>query len=94
MSETKNATLRTDGDLCVSVTRMGSRWIGKLTVKGKIFDRMACALKRDIGWMCREMLRWYDKLGGTSEWAKSARRRQTISPVGKVWYRKDLTEAG
>jgi hypothetical protein len=70
---------------------MGSRWIGTLTVKGKIMDSTACALKRDIGWMCREMLRWYDKLGGTSKWAKSARRRQTSGPSGKIWYRKDLT---
>jgi hypothetical protein len=71
--------------LGVTVTRMGRRWIATLTVKGKAYDKMACALKADIGWMCREMLRWYDKLGGCSKWAASARRRQRGKPQGRVW---------
>jgi len=66
---------------------MGKRWVGRLTVDGKEYNRMACALKSDIVWMCREMLRWYDKLGGDSAWARSARRRQGGGPSGKVWTR-------
>lgn len=78
--------------LGVGVTRIGNRWFGALTVNGKEYDRMACALKSDIGWMCREMLRWYDKLGGNSAWAKSARRRQSGRPSGKVWYANALAK--
>lgn len=78
--------------LGVGVTRIGNRWVGVLTVNGKEYDRMACALKSDIGWMCREMLRWYDKLGGNSAWAKSARRRQSGRPSGKVWYANALAK--
>ena len=78
-------TVRSDDKLSVVVTREGSRWVGVLSVNGKEYDRSACALKSDIGWMCREMLRWYDKLGGNSAWAKSARRRQRGNPTGKVW---------
>ena len=74
-------------ELSVKVTRIGKRWVATLTVGGKEYDRMACGLKSDIGWICREMLRWYGKLGGNSAWAASARRRQKGRPIGKVWYR-------
>ncbi len=71
--------------LGIKVVSMGDRWVGTLTVDEQPFNRMACNLKQDIGWMCREMLRWYDKLGGDSAWARAARARQTDAPVGKVW---------
>lgn len=74
----------------ISVTRMGRRWIAVMTVRGKEFDRMACATKVDIGWICREMMRWYDKTGGCSKWASSARRRQRGKPHGKVWRQPEL----
>ena len=77
---------RSGNELGIKVTRIGKQWIAVLTVGSKERDRMACKLKSDIGWMCREMLRWYDKLGGNSAWAASARRRQKGSPIGKVWH--------
>lgn len=77
--------------LSLAVTRMGSRWIAKMTLNGKEVDTMACALKSDIGWICREMLRWHDKLGGRSAWASSARRRQHVKPNGKTWTMDKLT---
>jgi hypothetical protein len=77
----------------LKVTRIGDRYHARLIIDNDVvFDEMACSLKRDIGWICREMLRWYSKLGGVSEFAESARDRQrkTPCPVGKVWYRNSL----
>lgn len=78
---------RTDGDLTLDVKRIGKRWSAVLRFKGVVHDRMACENKVDIGWMCREMLRWHIKLGGSSRWASAARRRQQAGPIGRVWYR-------
>lgn len=53
---------------------------------------MACADKIDIGYCCKYMLRWYDKLGGESKMAESSRQRQKVllMPAGKIWHEKDL----
>lgn len=79
-------------DKCVEVkvTKIGKRWHARLVRTGHILDEMACSNKRDIGYICREMLRWFSKLGGVSKLAESARRRQKGVPVGTVWHWKDL----
>ena len=69
----------------LKVSKIGSRWIAILNEDAQEHSRMACALKRDIGWICRELLRWFSKLGGDDPWADSARARQTGFPIGKVW---------
>lgn len=76
------------GNLDISVRHIGNRYSAQLKDHGKIIDHMMCESKRDIGWICREMLRWFCKLGGDSKWARSARTRQNTSPppAGKVWY--------
>ena len=51
---------------------------------------MACISKLDIGWICREMLRWYDKNGGISKFAVAARKRQRGTPTDKIWYYNQL----
>lgn len=76
--------------LRLTVTYMDKRWVATLYVQDEEFDRMACENKCDIGWICRELLRWFSKLGGVSEWAESARRRQTPFPQGRVWGGKQL----
>lgn len=76
----------------VKVTRIANRWHARLLINNKIFDEMACNTKCDIGWICREMLRWYQKLGGNSAFADAARKRQSGQPVGRIWWRKDLNE--
>lgn len=74
----------------IKVTRIANRWHARMTVGGEIRDEMACELRVDIGSICREMLRWYQKLGGRSV-AASARKRQTASGAkGKIWWRKDI----
>lgn len=77
-------------DLDIKVTRIGSRWHAQLRVNGVLYDEMACAERVDIGWICREMMRWYDKNGGLSPYAHSARVRQARGPYGKVYYRNAL----
>lgn len=54
----------------------------------KEVSRIACERKEDIGWSCRELLRWFSKLGGISRFAESARRRQNNStpPIGKIYH--------
>lgn len=82
-----------NSELQIKVTKIKNRYHARLIdFDGSIFDEMACSYKLDIGWICREMLRWYSKLGGVSDFAESARDRQcyTPCPVGKVWYRNSL----
>jgi len=74
----------------VKVTRIKDRWHARLMNEDKVFDEMACDDSRDIGWICREMLRWYAKLGGTSLFAMSARERQIGATLGKIWYKDQL----
>jgi hypothetical protein len=76
----------------IKVTRIKDRWHGRLILDEKVLDEMACDTSEDIGWICREMLRWYDKMGGTSQFASEARDRQVSTPIGKVWYKPALDE--
>lgn len=76
----------------VKVTRIRNRWHARLTYNGKVFDEMACSDRRDIGWICREVLRWFVKIGGSSEFASAARERQGTKPVGRVWWRRHLDD--
>jgi len=61
---------------------------------------MACALKQDIGYCIKYMLRMYDKLGGTSLMADASRHRQKAEstqqslPKGKVWYPSQMPVKG
>ena len=88
----------------IKVTRIGKRWHCRLVVKEpdypysaalleRCYDEMACQNQQDIGWCCREMLRWYAKTGGQSAFADAARKRQTEGPVGKVWYHNNLPKS-
>lgn len=76
----------------IKVTRINDRWHGRLYYDGACIDEMACECQEDIGVICKEMLRWFDKLGGESIYADKARHRKSSyrDPVGKIWYKKDL----
>lgn len=76
----------------IKTTKIRNKWHARLIKDDVILDEMACEYKMDVGFICREMLRWYDKLGGTSKFASKARTRQTEEPIGKVWTRTDLKE--
>jgi hypothetical protein len=75
----------------IKATRINNRWHSRLIENGKVLDEMACGLQEDIGWICRELLRWYSKMGGVSRFAESARKRQTGTHKGKVWYVPQIT---
>lgn len=88
---------RTDiNEPIIKVTRIKDKWHSRLFHDGKIIDEMACENQQDIGWICREMLRWFDKLNGTSLYADASRHRQFFKPNrkrilhGKIWYRGEL----
>jgi hypothetical protein len=61
--------------LSTQVTRINNIYHARLMSNGKIFDEMTCQKKEHIGWICREMMRWYDKCGGTDLHASRARER-------------------
>lgn len=79
----------------IKVTKLGKRWHARLFLNNKPYDEMACSDRRDIGMICREMLRWVDKTGWFSKHADRARHRQyeknnqTSSinkPHGRIWH--------
>lgn len=76
------------------VTNIGNRYHARLfSDDGQVLDEMACVLKSDIGWICREMLRWQDKLGNYNEQTRFARKKHVVAPVGRVWYRNQLGDS-
>lgn len=78
-------------DVDIKVTKIGNKWHARLLYGTKILDEMACINRQDIGWICREMLRWYVKNGGCSKFASAARARQKNGfPLGRVWYYRQL----
>jgi hypothetical protein len=83
----------------LKVTRINERYHAQLLFgetkvdPGSVVDEMACELKADVGYICREMLRWADKMGMSSAWTEAARKRQEEKPKGKVWYKQSLTGA-
>lgn len=74
----------------IKVTKISDRWHARMVSGDDLLDEMACELRSDIGWICREMLRWHQKLGGCSGFADAARARQTTGANGRIWWRKDL----
>lgn len=78
--------------LKIKVTKIGSLWHARLSEDNRVISEYACECKEDIGWICREMLRWFDKLGGISKFASAARSRQIGAPRGRVW--RDVFKSG
>jgi len=79
--------------LRTKTTFIKDRFHIRLLENDLLINEMACRDKIDIGWCCKYMLRWYDKLGGMSKMASSSRDRNCknyTEPVGRIWYEKDL----
>lgn len=76
----------------IKVTCINGRYHARLYYRGSCCDEMACQYRQDIGVICKELMRWFDKLGGSSVYADKTRHRTSSyrDPVGKIWYRKDL----
>ena len=70
----------------IKVTRIKNNYHARLYNKdGRVLDEMACKEKQDIGYICREMLRWQNKMGNVTPWTDFARSRQKQDYIGKVW---------
>ena len=75
-------------EITTKVTTIDGNHHCRLLKEGKVVSEMACKLKEDIGYCCRTMLRWYDKLGFPySRMADMSRHRDKNigPPKGKVW---------
>ena len=78
--------------LSIKVTRIGKKWHCRLFKLGKLFHESSCEQRSDIKHCCRDMLRWYDKMGNSpySRWADWSRHnynlnyRQNYIPLGKM----------
>jgi len=88
MKRSRQMLLSTESSTDIKVTKIKNRWHARLFVNGKFSDEMACELRSDIGWICREMMRWCDKLGAGNKHTSSARTRHNKddAPRGKVLY--------
>lgn len=76
----------------IKVTHIKNRYHIRLLCDGKIIDEMACDAKQDIGVVCKELMRWYDKTHGDSLYAEKARLRESTvrDNFGKIWYWNEL----
>jgi len=76
----------TNKDLTTKTTTINGTHYVRLFDNDKLHSEMGCKLKEDIGYCCRELLRWYDKLGGNSKMASDSRHRnKNTQPKGKTW---------
>ena len=75
-------------DVCTTkVTKINNRWHCRLFLNGKLHDEMSSDDRRDIGFMCREMLRWVDKMGYNCPMADASRHRgKNHEQFGKIRY--------
>lgn len=78
--------------LDIRVTKIGRRWHARLLKGEVVLDEMACENRQDIGWICREMMRWADKGFDQDQFTAASRERHNEDgrPVGKVWYQNKL----
>jgi hypothetical protein len=85
-------------EVTVKVTTINGRHHARLfRPDGSLVDEMACEDKRDLPFICRTVLRWYNKMGGDSQQADRARHRNKEGHgkdglVGKVWYKREIDE--
>lgn len=84
--------LTTMSDLHIKVTKIRNRWHARLKNKDSVIDEMACTVKQDVGWICREMLRWADKGFHQDQFTHAGRIRHNADslPLGKIWYQAHL----
>lgn len=59
----------------VKVVGINGLYRARYIVDGIIKSEYTCKNKKEIGLMCREMLRWQPKLGNVTPFTTSARRR-------------------
>ena len=85
----------TNKDPEIKVTKINKRWHARLYFDDKVVDEMACNCSEDIGFICKEMLRMFQKMGGNSQYADKARHRKSTvrSPASKIYSRINLNNS-
>lgn len=76
----------------IKVTKIKNRYHCRLFRLDKAIDEVACELRLDIGYVCRDMLRTVDKCGCGDDFTSAARYRNKVGPIGKIFWdaRKNL----
>jgi hypothetical protein len=59
----------------VTVKNIGGKFHCRVFLNGKLNQEAVCESRSDIGFTCRDLLRWEDKCGNISEFAGAARKR-------------------
>jgi len=61
--------------LSIKVTKIGKKYHARLFCMDKLHNESTCDKKSDISFICRDLLRWYDKLSYEpySLWAEWSR---------------------
>lgn len=59
----------------VTVRNINGNYHCRVLVNGEVNQEAVCYRKRDIGYTCRNLLRWEDKCGNISEFARASRER-------------------
>ena len=59
----------------VTVRCINGRYHVRILLDGVVNQEAVCESKLDIGWTARSLLRWEDKCGNISDFARSARER-------------------
>jgi hypothetical protein len=83
----KNALKKVEEDPEIKITHIGKRWHACLYHNNILIDEMACELKVDINIICKELLRWYNKIGDSSSMDRNNVR---LEAEGKIWYQQSL----
>jgi len=74
-------------EIDTKVTKINGIYHCRLLRGERVLSEMACVNRRDVGFCISYLLRWYDKLGGTSIMAgKSRSRQKNLRPNGKIWF--------
>ncbi len=82
----------------IKVTKIHAKWHARLSFDDAVIDEMACDIRQDIGYICQEMMRWADKVGGDKYTSSTRHRRDSKAenyienqkPVGNIWYANEL----
>ena len=59
----------------VTVRNINGNYHCRVLVNGEVNQEAVCCSKSDIGYTCRNLLRWEDKCGNWSKFASAARER-------------------
>lgn len=65
--------------LTIKVTKINEIYCIRLIEDDRIIDERSCESKRKVGPTCRDMIKWYDKLGGCNKMASKSRDRSNKS---------------